>query len=73
MHPFPAAAASLSCDVPFTSAHLEVPALDVEHVDEELHAAENVVPLAGEVVLVERVLPAAVPQVEDQVAEETHV
>jgi hypothetical protein len=32
--------------------------LDVKHVDEELHVAENVLPLALKVVLVERVLAA---------------
>ena len=35
---------------------LQLPALHVEHIDQHLHVPEDVVPLAGEVVLHERVL-----------------
>ncbi|CAM9184578.1 unnamed protein product, partial [Heterosigma akashiwo] len=52
---------------------LQLGALDVEHVDEHLHAAEDQVPLGVEVGLVEGVLAAAVPQVQHQPAEEAHV
>lgn len=52
---------------------LQLAALDVEHVDQHLHVAEDVVPLAREVVLHERVLAAAVPQVQHQVAQESHM
>ncbi|KAJ8539038.1 hypothetical protein ON010_g12833 [Phytophthora cinnamomi] len=38
--------------------YVDFAALDVEHVDQQLHAAENMVPLALEVVLVEGVLTA---------------
>lgn len=40
------------------TTNLQVPGLDVKHVDEELHVAEDVLPLRVEVMLVERVLPA---------------
>eukprot|EP00968_Pinguiococcus_pyrenoidosus_P028738 scaffold8075_cov410-Pinguiococcus_pyrenoidosus.AAC.2 len=47
--------------------------LDVEHVDEHLDAAEDLVALRVEVGLVEVLLAAAVPQVQHQIAQKAHI
>ena len=52
---------------------LELPGLHVKDIDEDLHVAEDVVPLRGEVVLHEGLLTPTVPEVEDQIAQEPHV
>jgi hypothetical protein len=48
-----------------------VPGLDLEDVDKHTNGGEDSGLLSGEVLLHVRVLPAAVPEVENQVAEET--
>lgn len=52
---------------------VQLAALHVEHVNQHLDVPEDVVLLRGEVLLHERLLAAAVPQVQHQVAEEADV
>ncbi len=47
--------------------------LHIEHIDEHFNIAEYVVALRRKVMLHERLLPAAVPQVEHQIAQKTDV
>ena len=51
----------------------EVPRLNVEHIDEHLHVAEDGISLRVEIAFVKAVLPAAVPQIEHQVSEKPDV
>mmetsp|Transcript_16030 Transcript_16030/g.28915 ORF Transcript_16030/g.28915 Transcript_16030/m.28915 type:complete len:243 (-) Transcript_16030:108-836(-) len=48
-------------------------ALDIKNVNQQLHAAKNGLAIALEVALVESILAAAIPEVQDEVAEETDV
>lgn len=47
--------------------------LDFHHVNQHLHILENVIALRAEVILHERFLTAAVPQIQHQRAHETHM
>lgn len=51
----------------------KLPALDIKDIDQNSDVLENVVPLLLEIVLHEGILPAAVPEVEGEVAEEADV
>ena len=52
---------------------LHLSTLHVEHVDQHGDVLKYIIPLRGEVVLHERLLSTAIPQVEHEVAEETYV
>lgn len=52
---------------------VQLPALHIEHIDQHLDVPEDVVLLRRKVLLHERLLTAAVPQVQHQIAEKSHV
>jgi len=56
-----------------TQILLRIRALYIKHINQHLHTPKNQIALAIKIRLVKRVLPAAIPQVQDQIPQEADV